>query len=122
MDAAIADPALTSFLLQRIDSHESFNHALQQTRREARGCNRCVPCAGSLSLGRSRAAGEVEPSGASLEAHPKPGASWEDVALEQVLSATGDRGACFWSTHSGPELDFPVLWHGKRVEGVAPSG
>jgi len=29
------------------------NHALQRTRRERRGCNRCVPWAGSLSLGRS---------------------------------------------------------------------
>ena len=29
----------------------TFNHALQRTRRERRGCNRCVPCAGSLSLG-----------------------------------------------------------------------
>jgi len=29
-----------------------FNHALQRTRRERRGCNRGVPCAGSLSLGR----------------------------------------------------------------------
>jgi hypothetical protein len=28
------------------------NHALQRTRRERRGCNCCVPCAGSLSLGR----------------------------------------------------------------------
>jgi hypothetical protein len=28
------------------------NHALQRTRRERRGCNRGVPCAGSLSLGR----------------------------------------------------------------------
>jgi hypothetical protein len=28
------------------------NHALQRTRRARRGCNRCVPCAGSLSLGR----------------------------------------------------------------------
>ena len=27
------------------------NHALQRTRRERRGCNRCVPWAGSLSLG-----------------------------------------------------------------------
>jgi hypothetical protein len=30
---------------------ESFN-ALQRTRRERRGCNRRLPCAGSLSLGR----------------------------------------------------------------------
>src|SRR6185295_7523420 len=29
------------------------NHALQRTRRERRGCHRGVPCAGSLSLGRS---------------------------------------------------------------------
>jgi hypothetical protein len=28
------------------------NNALQRTRRGRRGCNRCVPCAGSLSLGR----------------------------------------------------------------------
>jgi hypothetical protein len=28
------------------------NHALQRTRRGRRGCNRGVPCAGSLSLGR----------------------------------------------------------------------
>src|SRR4029434_9449982 len=27
-----------------------LNHALQRTRRERRSCNRCVPCAGSLSL------------------------------------------------------------------------
>src|SRR5258706_11956554 len=36
-------------------SENEFSHglALQRTRRERRGCNRCVPCAGSLSLGRS---------------------------------------------------------------------
>jgi hypothetical protein len=28
------------------------NHALQRTRHDAVVCNRCVPCAGSLSLGR----------------------------------------------------------------------
>lgn len=32
------------------------NYALQRTRRERRGYNRCVPCAGSLSLGRCAAA------------------------------------------------------------------
>src|SRR2546430_12420720 len=30
------------------------NQALHLTRREHRGCNRCVPCAGSLSLGLGR--------------------------------------------------------------------
>lgn len=52
---------------------------------------------------------------ASLEAHPKLGASWEGFALEQVLSITGDRDAYFWSTHGGPELDLLVFWHGKRL-------
>jgi predicted enzyme related to lactoylglutathione lyase len=35
------------------------NHALLRTRRERRGCNRCVPCAGSLRLGRSAARGRI---------------------------------------------------------------
>ena len=52
---------------------------------------------------------------ASLEAHPKLGASWEGFALEQVLSVTGDRDAYYWSTHSGPELDLLVFWHGQRL-------
>jgi predicted AAA+ superfamily ATPase len=52
---------------------------------------------------------------ASLEAHPKLGASWEGFALEQVLSVTGDRDAYSWSTHSGPETDLLVFWRGKRV-------
>jgi len=33
-------------------SHNAPNHARQRTRRERRGCNRSVPRAGSLSLGR----------------------------------------------------------------------
>jgi predicted AAA+ superfamily ATPase len=52
---------------------------------------------------------------AALEAHPKLGASWEGFALEQVLSVTGDQDAYFWSTHSGPELDLLVFWHGLRL-------
>jgi uncharacterized protein len=52
---------------------------------------------------------------ASLESHPKLGASWEGFALEQVLKVTGERDAYFWSTHSGAELDLLVFWHGKRV-------
>lgn len=41
-----------------VDAHLSHkknqtpNHALRRTRRERRGCHRCVPCAGSLNLGR----------------------------------------------------------------------
>ena len=52
---------------------------------------------------------------ASLESHPKLGASWEGFALEQVLSVTGERDAYFWSTHSGPELDLLVFSHGRRL-------
>jgi hypothetical protein len=36
-----------------IPTDQPPNHALQRTRRGRRGCNRGVPCAGSLSLGRS---------------------------------------------------------------------
>jgi len=42
-----------SLLVKRSDSFRreaaQFNHTLQRTRRERRGCKRCVPCAGSLS-------------------------------------------------------------------------
>jgi uncharacterized protein len=51
---------------------------------------------------------------ADLEAHPKLGASWEGFALEQVLRITGDRGAYFWATHGGAELDLLVNWGGKK--------
>lgn len=54
------------------------------------------------------------PSFASLEGHPKLGASWEGFALEQVLRLTGDREAYFWATHAGAELDLLVNWRGKR--------
>jgi predicted AAA+ superfamily ATPase len=54
------------------------------------------------------------PSFATLEGHPKLGASWEGFALEQVLRLTGDREAYFWATHAGAELDLLVHWHGKR--------
>ena len=37
---------------QMTKSEFSHSLALQRTRRERRGCHRCVPCAGSLSLGR----------------------------------------------------------------------
>src|ERR1044071_2621686 len=42
---------LTSLL--RFGSGWFANHVLQRTRRGRRGCHRCVPCAGSLSVGRA---------------------------------------------------------------------
>jgi hypothetical protein len=50
------------FIFSQMQSYRRFemsmtrpspNHALQRTRPSRRGCNRGVPCAGSLSLGRS---------------------------------------------------------------------
>lgn len=52
---------------------------------------------------------------AALESHPKLGASWESFAIEQILSATGDRDAYFWATHAGAELDLLVLHEGRRI-------
>lgn len=49
-----------------------------------------------------------------LESHPKLGASWEGFALELVLRRTGDRGAFFWGTHGGAEIDLVVERGGKR--------
>ena len=40
------------FAIMKDDDSQRPNHALQRTRRRRRGCKRCVPCAGSLSLGR----------------------------------------------------------------------
>lgn len=54
-------------------------------------------------------------SWSELESHPKLGAAWEGFALEEVLRVTGGRGAYFWSTQSGAELDLLLFWRGRRV-------
>ena len=41
-----------------------------------------------------------------LERHPKLGASWEGMVVEQLLARFGDATAAFWSTHSGAEVDL----------------
>jgi hypothetical protein len=48
---AATHPTTTSFMLSYLPT-ATPDHWLQRTRRERRGCNRCVPCAGSLSFGR----------------------------------------------------------------------
>ncbi len=53
-------------------------------------------------------------SAVDLAGHPKYGASWEGFALEQVLSAAGEREAYYWGSHAGAELDLLLLRHGKR--------
>ncbi len=51
-----------------------------------------------------------------LERHPRLGASWEGMLLEQLLARFGDTTAAFWSTHSGAEVDLR-LEIGRKVIG-----
>ena len=54
------------------------------------------------------------PSIASLEGHPKLGASWEGFAIEEILQYAGERNAYFWATHAGAELDLLLMLRGRR--------
>ena len=60
------------------------------------------------------------PSKASLEGHPKLGASWEGFALEQVLQRVGHKNAYFWATHgrrrARPAPDARHRTPGHRVQ------
>lgn len=49
-----------------------------------------------------------------LQMHPRYGASWEGFALEQTLVAHGSRGACFYATQRGAELDLMLQRRGRR--------
>jgi hypothetical protein len=51
---------------------------------------------------------------ASIQSHPKLGASWEGFALEQVIGLLETRDAYYWATHGGAELDLLVIIGGKR--------
>ena len=50
-----------------------------------------------------------------LERHPKLGASWEGMVLEQILTRYGGSTAAFWSTHSGAELDLRLEIDGQLI-------
>ena len=50
----------------------------------------------------------------ALHGHPKVGASFEGFGIEQVLSCSARRGAYFWATHAGAELDLLVSVGGSR--------
>ncbi len=54
------------------------------------------------------------PSLASLESHPKLGASFEGLALEHIVSVVGERNAFFWATPAGAELDLFLTVGGAR--------
>lgn len=49
-----------------------------------------------------------------LPRHPQYGASWEGFALEQALTAHGQRDAYFYGTQRGAELDLLLLRRGHR--------
>lgn len=47
--------------------------------------------------------------------HPKVGASWEGLIVEQVALLVGDTPLYFWGTHSGAELDLLFTHNGRNV-------
>jgi hypothetical protein len=53
---------------------------------------------------------------AELQGHPKLGASWEGLALEQALRVlrVEPGEAFYWSTHGGAEVDLLVMRAGQR--------
>lgn len=50
-----------------------------------------------------------------LDRHPKMGASWEGMVLEQLLARFGNSAAAFWSTHGGAELDLRLEIDGQVI-------
>jgi hypothetical protein len=53
----------------------------------------------------------------ALLTHPRLGASWEGVVIEQVLATEAHDDAWFWATHQGAEIDL-ILRRGDALFGV----
>lgn len=51
----------------------------------------------------------------SLMGNPRVGASWEGLALEEIMRVFSSAYPYFWATHSGAELDLVFLWKGKKI-------
>lgn len=53
---------------------------------------------------------------ASLQKHPKVGASWEGFALEEIIRGLDAKQheVFFWATHSGAELDLLIIRQNKK--------
>ncbi len=47
--------------------------------------------------------------------HPKMGASWEGLIMEQMLNICGERYCYFWRTRAGAELDLLYLHRAERI-------
>jgi predicted AAA+ superfamily ATPase len=56
-------------------------------------------------------------SQADLHAHPKVGASWEGLVLQEMVAALGAHSeeCYFWATHAGAELDLFVARGAHRI-------
>ncbi|MDE0268175.1 MAG: ATP-binding protein [Acidimicrobiaceae bacterium] len=48
-----------------------------------------------------------------LQRHPKFGASWEGMIIEQLLARYGRASPSYWSTHGGAELDLRLELNGR---------
>jgi predicted AAA+ superfamily ATPase len=53
----------------------------------------------------------------SLYSHPKVGASWEGIVIEQMLMIEPHDEVFFWATHQGAEIDL-ILRRGDALYGV----
>jgi uncharacterized protein len=54
------------------------------------------------------------PDRSALLGHPRAGASWEGLAMNQVIKALAPAEAYFWATHNGAELDLFIPYGGRR--------
>jgi predicted AAA+ superfamily ATPase len=51
----------------------------------------------------------------ALLGHPKIGASWEGLVVEQLAMLLGNTPLYFWGTHSGAELDLFFTRNGRNI-------
>ncbi len=51
----------------------------------------------------------------ALLTHPRIGASWEGLVIENVIAEAAPEHVYFWATHNGAELDLLLLSEGRRV-------
>lgn len=51
----------------------------------------------------------------ALMTHPRSGASWEGMVVEQILRVAQPDEAYFWATHNGAELDLLLFKDGRRI-------
>lgn len=51
----------------------------------------------------------------ALMNHPKLGASWEGLAVEQIMMMVAPRPVYFWATQTGAELDMFTVIDGRNI-------